>query len=265
MRTYESVQDKKTPWVPLVYWNWIITLLWQWTCIVWYSFLSNEPWVSASKGMCSLQWIKMWSRGGDVIFLFNLMSCSIKFSPFFFTSTFLWTINRGCNYCWRERGQTHSFACGEGLRGQGEASKQSHRLPLSPLFRDEKLVSTIHQEKAQQMKLAPYLSGVREVHLLLVGSSVQNCPSYAPRAFLFLVFQSLKWCNHLECSTREDTEHKPQKTAARKEVKEGRNIQENDAPSPTHTCGQPAPAPRVSEKVTGLHACCSHGAEWRTH
>lgn len=206
----------------------------------------------------------MWSRGGDVIFLFDLMSCSIKFSLFFFTSTFLWKINRGCNYCQRERGQNHSFACGEGLRGQGEASKQRHHLPLSPLFRDEKLVSTIHQEKAQQMKLAPYLSGVREVHLLLVGSSVQNCQSYTPRAFLFLFFQSLKWCNHLKCSTEEDTEHKPQKIAARKEMKEGRNIQENDAPSPTHPYGQPAPVPRVSEKVTGLHACCGHGAEWRT-
>lgn len=60
-------------------------------------------------------------------------------------------------------------------------------------------------------------------------------------------------------------EHKPQKLVAHKEMKEGRNIQENDVSFPTHTYGQPALAAPVSKKVTVLHSGYSHGAEWQMH
>lgn len=193
----------------------------------------------------------MWSRGGKVTFLFNPRPCSIVFILFFSHQSFHGKLT-GVEITVRKRSEL-LFACRQGLRGKVQALEERHSVLLLGIN------TRSAPREGTKMKLASYLSGVREMDFIWIRCKTASLtPSQS--------FQSLKWCNHLKCMpyyTEKDAEHRYQKIAANKEGKEGRNSQESDAPYQTHTYGQTAP--HVSENVAWFWAHCSHGGEWRMH
>lgn len=257
---YESIRDKKTPWVPLVYWNWIITLLWQWTWIAWYPFLSQWALGLCLQGNVFITVNKNVEQGreNDILIqphvLFHQVFTFFPHLPFY---------GKLIGVVITVRKRSEPLIClqrGPQRPRRGIWTETPFAPPLLILGTKTWLAPSTKRRHHKWNCPLTCQESERYIFSWLVARGKADCPIHL-RPFYFYSSQNLKWCNHFRCSTEEDMEHKPQKLVARKEMKEGWNIQENDVSFPTHT----ALAAPVSQKVMVLHSGYSHGAEWQMH